>query len=204
MKVFVFPLGRVVFQPNTSKPLNIFEPRYIQMVHDALKTGTPIALGHVDEPDQEYKYEYGEPLRFVRSIAGFGFPLILEERKDKTMLIFLQGKGKVRLGKVLNEGTPYIVCEADVISENADVMPHSSGQYFVVHKILMNWIKTNVPDPNNREQLIRNIRTPEEVVGCVASYMIADHDLQQLILESNDINEKIHLITGLISSGEAV
>lgn len=182
----------------------MFEPRYIQMVQDAIKTGTPIALGHVDEPDQEYQYEYGEFLRFVRSIAGFGFPLILEERKDQTMLIFLQGKGKVRLGKVLNEGTPYIVCEADVISENCDLTEQTSGEYFVVHKILMNWINTNVPDPNNREQLIRNIRTPQEVVGCVASYMIPDHDLQQLILESNDINEKIHLITGMISSGEAI
>jgi len=43
-QVFVFPLQDIVFYPHTVVPLNIFEPRYIKMVEDALETGTPIAL----------------------------------------------------------------------------------------------------------------------------------------------------------------
>ena len=33
----VFPLSNFIIFPNTNVPLNIFEPRYIQMVDDAMK-----------------------------------------------------------------------------------------------------------------------------------------------------------------------
>lgn len=204
MEVFVFPLGHVVFYPSTSKPLNIFEPRYLQMVRDSLATGTPIAIGHVDEPTQEYQYFSGKDLGFVRQVAGYGHPVILEERSDGSLLIFLQGHGKVRLGAVKEKGSPYIVCEAEVLLENHIVDPGKAVAFMTINKVLVSWINTHVPDPVNRDQFLRNIRSPEEVIGCFASYLVADRDMQQLILESDDINEKIQLVGGLIQSGELV
>lgn len=204
MEIFVFPLGRVVFYPSTSKPLNIYEPRYLQMVKDSLQTGTPIAIGHVDDPEGEHVFHYGQPLSFVRPVVGFGHPIVLEERPDGSMMIFLQGQGKARLGRAMKADKPYIVCEADVISENHDVDTRLTQDFLTLNKVLINWIGHHIPDQNNREQFLRNIRSPEEVIGCYASYLVADHDMQQLILESNDINEKIHLVSGLISSGELI
>lgn len=204
MEVFVFPLGHVVFYPSTSKPLNIFEPRYIQMVRDSIAQGVPIALGYVDEPDREYTYQYGSELPFVRPIAGFGHPMILEERPDGSLLIFLQGKGKVKLGAVQDHRTPYIVCEAEVISENHEMKMAVAQEFMTVNKVLIKWIENHIPEPQNRDQFLKNIRSAEEVIGCFASYLVADHDMQQLLLESNDINEKIHLVNGLIASGEIV
>jgi ATP-dependent Lon protease len=63
-------------------------------------------------------------------------------------------------------------------------------------------MNTHIMDQQTRSQFLNNIKSPEEVIGCYASYMVADHDMQQLILECDDINDKIKLITGLISSGE--
>ena len=202
MEVFVFPLGNVVFYPSTSKPLNIYEPQYVQMVHDSIRRGIPIALGYVDEPDHQYVFEVGSELGFVRPIAGYGVPLILEQKPDGTMVIFLQGQGKVRLGRVLGSDTPYIVCEAEVIPENHQVKNELAMSFMTLNKVLVNWIENHVPDKQNQEQFLKNIQTPEEVLGCFASYLVADHDFQQIILESNDINEKIDLVSRLISSGE--
>jgi|SRR6185312_4966690 len=204
MEIFVFPLGRVVFYPSTSKPLNIFEPRYVQMVKDSMATGTPIAIGYVDDPEGEHIFHYGQPLSFVRPVVGFGHPIVLEERPDSSMMIFLQGQGKARLGRVLDSSKPYIVCESEIISENHVVDPNQTQDFFTLNKVLISWITNHVPDPSNREQFLKNIRSPEEVIGCYASYLVADHDMQQLILESNDINEKIHIVNGLIQSGELV
>jgi ATP-dependent Lon protease len=204
MEIFVFPLSRVVFYPSTSKPLNIYEPRYLQMVRDSLDSGTPIAIGHVDDPEGEHVFHYGQPLSFVRSVVGFGHPIVLEERPDGSMMIFLQGHGKARLGRAMPANKPYIVCEAEVISENHDVDPGRTQDFLTINKVLVNWIGHHIPDPSNREQFLKNIRSPEEVIGCYASYLVADHDMQQLILESNDINEKIHLVNGLIVSGELI
>lgn len=40
----LFPLSNFIFFPNTSIPLNIFEQRYIQMIHDSLKKNRIIGL----------------------------------------------------------------------------------------------------------------------------------------------------------------
>ncbi len=204
MEVFLFPLGNVVFYPSTSKPLHIFEPRYVKMVRDALETGTPIAVGFVDEPHKEYSFESGVDLNFVRPVAGFGFPLILEERSDGSLLVFLQGQGKVRLGKVQNRSTPYIVCEAEQLEENHLMKSDLVKAFGTINKCLTRWIEAHIPSVENQQQLLRNIRTPEEVVGCYASYLIRDHDMQQVILESNDINDKVSLVYRLISCQEVV
>ena len=111
MEVFVFPLGQTVFYPKTSKPLNIFEPRYLQMVKDSIALGVPIAVGFVDDPGVQHQFFYGQPLSFVRPVVGFGMPLIVEDRADGSLLIFLQGKGKARPGRVLDQVTPSIVCD---------------------------------------------------------------------------------------------
>ena len=37
-KIPIFPLSGVVFFPNTTLPLNIFESRYIQLVNDCMKS----------------------------------------------------------------------------------------------------------------------------------------------------------------------
>ena len=40
----VFPLSNFIFFPNTSAPLNIFEPRYIQMIDDSIKSNRMIGM----------------------------------------------------------------------------------------------------------------------------------------------------------------
>lgn len=204
MEVFVFPLGQTVFYPKTSKPLNIFEPRYLQMVKDSIALGVPIAVGFVDDPGVQHQFFYGQPLSFVRPVVGFGMPLIVEERADGSQLIFLQGKGKARLGKVLDQGTPYIVCEADIIDEDDLLDPSLAVNFLTLQKVLIKWLHNHIPDPHHRDQFIRNLKSPSEVVACVASYMVHDFDMQQLILEANSLDERIQLVMGLVSSSEAI
>ena len=40
----VFPLSNFIFFPNTSAPLNIFEPRYIQMIDESIKSNRMIGM----------------------------------------------------------------------------------------------------------------------------------------------------------------
>tara|TARA_Y100000992_G_C21196861_1_gene458373 strand:- start:243 stop:887 length:645 start_codon:yes stop_codon:yes gene_type:complete len=40
----IFPLSNFIFFPNTSAPLNIFEPRYIQMIDESLKSNRMIGM----------------------------------------------------------------------------------------------------------------------------------------------------------------
>ena len=40
----VFPLSNFIIFPNTSVPLNIFEPRYIDMINDSMKSNKLIGM----------------------------------------------------------------------------------------------------------------------------------------------------------------
>ena len=40
----VFPLSNFIFFPNTSAPLNIFEPRYVQMIDQSMKSNRMIGM----------------------------------------------------------------------------------------------------------------------------------------------------------------
>ena len=49
---------------------------------------------------------------------------------------------------------------------------------------------------------LRNITTPEQVVGSFATYLIRDYDMQHVVLELNDINEKVQFLYRLMESSE--
>ncbi len=202
MEVFLFPLVNVTLFPRTIKPLNIFEPRYLSMIKEAVATQTPIALGYIEDPAKVTPVKPGEPVPFVREIAGYGYAQIVEERVNGTLLVFLQGQGKLRLGNVLDRGTPYIVCEGSIIPEKTILEPPQKLKLSSLQRILTRWIHTHISDPHQQDLFMKNLVQPEEVVGAFASYLVRDYDLQQMVLEYNDINEKVLFLHRLMESNE--
>ena len=43
-KISVFPLSNFILFPKTTVPLNIFEPRYIDMINDSMKSNKLIGM----------------------------------------------------------------------------------------------------------------------------------------------------------------
>jgi len=202
MEVFLFPLVNVSLFPRTTKPLNIFEPRYLEMVKLAAEKKLPIAIGFIEDASQVAPVKAGEVVPYVRPIAGYGYPQIVEERLNGTVLIFLQGTGKVHLGKVLDRSTPYMVVEAEKIEEVTQVTANNKSPLEHLMKILTRWIYSHIPDQQQQEIFMKSLTGPEEIVGAFASYLIRDYDLQQMALEYNDINDKIQFLHRLTESNE--
>lgn len=202
MEVFLFPLVNVTLFPRTTKPLNIFEPRYLTMIKEAVATQTPVAVGFIEDPSKVVPVRPGDKVPFVREVAGYGYVQIIEERLNGTLLVFIQGQGKLRLGKVLDRGTPYMVCEGQIIPEKTVLEPSLRLELNSLHKILTRWIQTHIPDPAQRDLFMRNLTHPEEIVGSFASYLVRDYDLQQMVLEYDDLNEKVHFLHRLMESNE--
>jgi ATP-dependent Lon protease len=204
MDVFLMPMVNVSLFPMTTKPLNIFEPRYLTMIRKAVEQQLPVALAFIEDfaQAQSLAVRPGETIPYVRTVAGFGFAQIIEERPNSTLLVFLSGRGKVRLGPVLDRGTEYLVVEADVIAENVQVRPEKETQLQHLLKILTRWIHTHIPDPDQQDIFMKSVRGPEEIVGAFSAYLVRDYDLQQAVLELDDINEKIQFLHRLVESNE--
>ena len=61
----IFPLSNFIMFPGTTVPLNIFEPRYLQMVNDRISLGLPIDISVAEDFQSSTKhlnYLYGKAI----------------------------------------------------------------------------------------------------------------------------------------------
>lgn len=199
IEVFVFPLPRVTLFPRTSKPLNIFEPRYIKMVNDALEGNVRIALAYA-EPGRTSGVKAAGVQAHVRSVAGVGLVQMVERRPDGTMLITLESDGKVHLDLAVESGEPYIKARASWIREDVTL---AQANIFVMNRLLKalgQWLLLHVPDEGARIGFMQNLKTAEQRVNAICSLMVLDSDLQQALLEMNSINDRVEALALAIES----
>ena len=90
----VFPLSNFIIFPNTTVPLNIFEPRYLDMVNDSMKSNKLIGM---IQPKNS-KDKNGIPK--LHDVGCLGKIISFRETEDGRYLIEL--KGKIRF-KIINE-----------------------------------------------------------------------------------------------------
>ncbi len=200
MDVFVFPLVNVNLFPKTTKPLNIFEPRYLQMVKDAVAKDMPIAIGFIDDHNKIAPVGPGEKISFVNEIVGYGKVQVVEERQNGFLLVFLQGVGKARLGVVVNSSTPYFVCEATPIQENLIPSPELQDKIHLINRVLAKWITEYFSNSQQSEMFLRQLDGPEAIISAFSAYLVKDFELQQIVLEMDDINDKIEFLYRLVMS----
>ena len=103
-KIPIFPLSNFIIFPNTTVPLNIFEPRYLQMVDDCMKGSRLIGIvqpkksGELKKPNL---YEVG----CVGKITSFN------ETDDGRYLIVLNGICRYKIVDELTNDKLYRECK---------------------------------------------------------------------------------------------
>lgn len=97
----VFPLGGTVLLPGCDLPLNIFEPRYLNMIDDALKAERLIGMVQPSETGGENSYAG------LYSIGGLGRIVQFAEAEDGRYMVVLRGLKRFRLVKKAEKKTPY-------------------------------------------------------------------------------------------------
>jgi hypothetical protein len=105
----VFPLPGALLLPRGQMPLNIFEPRYLQMIDDALRDGHRL-IGMI-QPDVTHSHSNERPALF--KVGCVGRITQLAESGDGRYILELTGVARF---KVLEENTvltPYRQCRVD-------------------------------------------------------------------------------------------
>ena len=100
----IFPLSNFIIFPNTTVPLNIFEPRYIQMINDSMKSHRMIGMiqpkksGELKKPDL---YEVG----CIGKITSFN------ETDDGRYLIIINGVSRFKIEEEIKSENLYRSCK---------------------------------------------------------------------------------------------
>lgn len=100
----VFPLQDCPLFPNTVLPLHVFEPRYRQLVNEALDSLGLIAMGTFAYALDREEYLHGRPA--LRPVACFGYIRQYEELSDGRYVMLLQGVCRAELTEEVDH-TPY-------------------------------------------------------------------------------------------------
>src|SRR5262249_53707912 len=103
----VFPLPGALLLPRGQMPLNIFEPRYIAMIDDALRDGHRL-IGMI-QPEVTHGNPAAATPRLY-TIGCAGRITQLAESGDGRYLIELTGVARFRLEEELKVATPYRQC----------------------------------------------------------------------------------------------
>jgi Lon protease-like protein len=90
----IFPLSNFIIFPKTTVPLNIFEPRYIDMINDSMKSDKLIGMVQPKKIIDDLTPPILHNIGCLGKISSF------RETEDKRFLIEL--KGLIRF-KILNE-----------------------------------------------------------------------------------------------------
>jgi len=114
-QVAVFPLNGAVLLPACDLPLNIFEPRYLNMIDDALKSDRLIGMVQKQEGR-------------LAKIGGLGRITQFSESEDGRYLIVLKGLKRFSITSEADVKTPYRQAKISFDGFEADADIHNTRQ----------------------------------------------------------------------------
>ena len=187
----IFPLTGALLLPGGNLPLNIFEPRYLQMVRDAMQTDHVIGM---IQPSGD-PGPGGHPPIYGTGCAGkIGN---FRETEDGRFLITLTGVARFDVAEELSVTTPYRQVAAEfgrwqhdlhpeppADSLRGDLLQALSG-YFELHEIEADW-KTIETAPLGG------------LVTSLAMICPFEPNEKQAVLEAEDLNAQASLLTALM------
>ena len=189
----VFPLSGALLLPRGRLPLNIFEPRYIAMIDDALGplpiTGRMIGMIQPQTEGGENLYKVGCAGRIVA----------FSETEDNRYLITLEGTCRFAIGDELamvhgyRRVAPLWDAYKNDLAANEEAPPFFDREklvvalrpYFKLHGIMANW--------GTIDEL-----SPEKLVIAVATACPFSVSEKQALLEAHDINDRFKLLLTLL------
>ena len=106
-KIPVFPLSNFIIFPKTTVPLNIFEPRYIDMVNDSMKSDKMIGMIQPKSSSNE------DNIPNLHDVGCLGKITSYRETEDGRYLIELKGLVRFQVIKEIKNDKKYRILEAD-------------------------------------------------------------------------------------------
>ena len=195
-KIAVFPLSNFIIFPKTTVPLNIFEPRYIDMVNDCMKSGKLIGMIQPKNKQNENRnipdlYEIG----CMGKITSF------KETEDKRFLIELRGLIRFQIIKEVNSSKEYRECEINFEKFHEDLIDKKEDIKFSDLEIIFKDLK-NIFE---RKGFIINWKALEkqsldEIINALAMASPFTLEEKQVLLEAQNLKLRKSKIADILTT----
>jgi uncharacterized protein len=186
----LFPLPNAVLFPNVFLPLHIFEPRYREMVAEALAGDRIIGMVLL-RPGWEANYD-GRPA--IYPIGCAGLITFAEQLKDERYNIVLRGLEKFRVLEE-DDSRSYRIATVDSITDVVATDDHEAMR--VARRRLESLL---VPQPEGRgaEPKVPPTMPDEDLVNALAQYLELEPVEKQALLERDTLLSRCHSLIELL------
>ena len=186
-KISVFPLSNFIIFPNTSVPLNIFEPRYIEMINESMKTDR--IIGIIQPKEQKKNISELYTVGCAGKITNFS------ETSDGRYLIVLNGISRFKILKEINNNKPYRECEVSFDEYSDDIQKNYNEVKFpdleLIFKNLKSLFKKKGYMINFKELEKQSVNQTINALAMASPFSLEE---KQVLLETINIkNRKIEL-----------
>jgi Lon protease-like protein len=185
----VFPLSGVIFFPKTNLPLNIFEPRYLTLINDCIKSNKYMGIIQLKRNTTD-----------VYSVGCLGKITQSKNTRDGRMLIKLSGVSRFEIRSEVNNDKIYrefkvsyekfsgdqgLVEERTIMLKKIKSIYEKTKIFFKNNGLLLNWAEF---EKMNEDQKINTLA------------MIApiSNEEKQMILESIHVDSKTKVLSKII------
>jgi len=189
----VFPLPGALLLPRGQMPLNIFEPRYLEMVDDSLRDGHRL-IGMI-QPETAHPGPEQRPNLY--KVGCVGRITQLAETGDGRYLLQLTGIARYRIEEELAVSTAYRQCRVNFIPYLDDFVPRKGEDDVdreALLKALSDFLKAN--DLKTDWEGIENAPN-EALVNALAMMSPYGSAEKQALLEAPDLKTRAEILVAV-------
>ena len=189
----IFPLSNFIIFPKTSVPLNIFEPRYINMIDDAMKGNRMIGMIQPKSFNQKIPDLY--KIGCVGKITSFN------ETEDGRYLIVLAGLSRFKITEELKTQKLYRLCKVDFKDFSYDLEEKDEEIKFSD----LEFIFKNLKSLFNKQGYIIDWKELEkkslnQTINALAMASPFSLEEKQILLETNDLSDRKQKLEQILST----
>ena len=190
----VFPLSNFIIFPETTVPLNIFEPRYVEMINDSLKTNKLLGL-------IQPKKNNNNSILDLHETGCLGKITSFKDMSDGRYLIDLSGLSRFKIIKEIKNNKPYREYEISFESYQDDLNLKKEELKFSDLELIFKDLKSLF----EKKGYIINWKSLEkqnlnETINALAMASPFSLEEKQILLESQNLEIRKNKIAEILST----
>ena len=192
--ISIFPLSNFIIFPKTTVPLNIFEPRYIDMINDSMKSNKLIGMIQPKAANNQIKPD-------LHNVGCLGKITSFRETEDGRFLIELKGLIRFKKRKELITENKYRILEINFEDFYQDLRNEKDNLKFSDLELIFKDLKSLF----EKRGFIINWKALEnqsldETINALAMASPFSLEEKQVLLEAENLDARKNKISQILST----
>ena len=195
IKIPVFPLSNFIIFPKTTVPLNIFEPRYIDMINDSMKSNKLVGM------IQPKKSSNNQLIPLLHNIGCLGKITSFTETNDGRYLVELKGLIRFEIVKEIDTSNKYREFEVNFKNFYHDLNEEKESLKFTDLELIFKDLKSLFEKRGfiiNWKELEK--QSLDETINALAMASPFSLEEKQFLLEAENLDIRKNKIAEILST----